>query len=554
MTAQHLWNSRAPIDRTLRVLLVGPYDPHCGEYTFLAPPLGVWRLQGVLAKAGFDARVFDPNCCDEEPEKELEAQLNDGIWDVVGFSTTGMTLRYDLSLAHLVRRLAPRALLVAGGMEATFEPELIYRLAPMDLVVLGEGESPLLALLDRLRSGEQLAGISGTAAPLESGGVQRFHADAMGYAELRDAIELTPYEAMPYESYWRRLEDAYRVQALPFKAEREARLAEIRSVRLITLNYCPMACTFCSSTNFLHSAQGSIAKIARLTADDCLRMIKRIVSAQPRVRSIIFQDDIFVFTNDKRIEALCDGIRHAKAKGEIPPDLEFISTNRIDAMTETRLRAMRAAGFRVLGFGIESFSKSVLEEFNKGQIVRHVEPMLSTALDLRLTPFLDLILSSPRSSLADVIDTVRESYRWIMAGCEVGLYPYVVAFSGSRMAADPELKSQVTTVRRSIPGTDVSWLQPDHIMPLDPAVRSAIAQIVESYELALPTLSRRMDHIPSRARSLLWIACAIPILRATGASLPDPGRLIHNLHESLAGAAARSEIEHGLREAQLCVA
>ncbi len=31
-----------------RILLVGPYDPHCGEYTFLAPPLGVWRLAGVL--------------------------------------------------------------------------------------------------------------------------------------------------------------------------------------------------------------------------------------------------------------------------------------------------------------------------------------------------------------------------------------------------------------------------------------------------------------------------------------------------------------------------
>ena len=34
------------------VLLVGPYDPHCGEYTFLAPPLGVWRLAGVLEAAG----------------------------------------------------------------------------------------------------------------------------------------------------------------------------------------------------------------------------------------------------------------------------------------------------------------------------------------------------------------------------------------------------------------------------------------------------------------------------------------------------------------------
>ena len=37
------------------VLLIGPYDPHCGEYTFLAPPLGVWRLAGVLG--GRDEQV-----------------------------------------------------------------------------------------------------------------------------------------------------------------------------------------------------------------------------------------------------------------------------------------------------------------------------------------------------------------------------------------------------------------------------------------------------------------------------------------------------------------
>ena len=37
-----------------RVLLIGPYDPHCGEYTFLAPPLGVWRLAGVLESAGVE--------------------------------------------------------------------------------------------------------------------------------------------------------------------------------------------------------------------------------------------------------------------------------------------------------------------------------------------------------------------------------------------------------------------------------------------------------------------------------------------------------------------
>ncbi len=57
------------------VLLIGPYDPHCGEYTFLAPPLGVWRLAGVLTAAGFEAKVFDPNCCREPPQRALEREL-----------------------------------------------------------------------------------------------------------------------------------------------------------------------------------------------------------------------------------------------------------------------------------------------------------------------------------------------------------------------------------------------------------------------------------------------------------------------------------------------
>src|SRR5688500_20305529 len=108
-------------------------------------------------------------------------------------------------------------------------------------------------------------------------------------------------EAMPYEAYWDRLEAAYRVGALPTKAAREATLAEIRSVRLITLNYCPMGCTLCAATNFLHEAQGSVASIARLEADECLAMIKRIVATQPRMRTVIFQDDTLVFSNDKCI-------------------------------------------------------------------------------------------------------------------------------------------------------------------------------------------------------------------------------------------------------------
>lgn len=68
-----------------RLLLVGPYDPSCGEYTFLSPPLGVWRLAGTLTAAGFTVEVFDPNCEDSVPEDALARQLTTRQFDIVGF-------------------------------------------------------------------------------------------------------------------------------------------------------------------------------------------------------------------------------------------------------------------------------------------------------------------------------------------------------------------------------------------------------------------------------------------------------------------------------------
>ena len=530
-----------PANHSPRILLIGPYDPHCGEYTFLAPPLGVWRLAGVLMKSGAHVRVFDPNCVTETPQRALERELLSCHWDVVGVSTTGMTLRFDLELAHLTRRIAPHALIVAGGMEATFRPQLMFELGPFDLVVLGEGEHPLLEILSRLRAGRPLAGIAGTAERSLDGGILRIPQRALDHDELRDAIISTPYEQMPYAAYWERLEAAYRIGALPTKAAREARLAEIRSVRLITLNYCPMGCTFCSATNFLHEAQGGVAAIARLDADEALQMIERIVAAHPLVRTVIFQDDIFVFTKDRRVLPLCEAIVAAKARGRLPASLQFISTNRIDAMSLERLRAMRRAGFRVLGFGIESFSPGVLAEFNKAQIHRHIEPMLDAALDTGVTPFLDLILSSPASTLDDVATTLREAYRWLRRGCEIGMYPYVIPFSGAAFAQDPALAPHTVMADRRVAGTGIEWQQPAKILPIDPDVREAVLRIETAFEDMLCSLQSEVAHLPSRVRSLLWILTSIPVLASHGIKVADEdevrGELLARL-PATRGAAA----------------
>ena len=504
-----------------RILLIGPYDPHCGEYTFLAPPLGVWRLAGVLRSAGIHAKVFDPNCCRETPQRALERELSSGAWDVIGCSTTGMTLRFDLELAYLARRTAPRALILAGGMEATFRPQLMFELGPFDLVILGEGERPLLELAARLRSRQPLSGMRGTVQRTASGELASIPQPALNREELRDAIYSTPYEQMPYADYWERLEAAYRVGALPSKAAREAHLAEIRSVRLITLNYCPMNCSFCSATNFLQEAQGSVAAVARLEADECMAMIERIIAAHPRTRTVIFQDDIFTFTRDRRLLPLCDAIVEAKRRGRLPAQLQFISTNRIDAMSEERLAALKRAGFRVLGFGIESFSQRVLQEFNKAHIHRFIEPMLSAALAAGITPFLDIILSSPRATLDDVVGTLRDAYAWLRRGCEIGMYPYVIPFSGAAFSRDPGLLPHTRYAHRQVLGTDIAWDQAAKILPVEPEVREVILRMEHGFETALASLEKQVAHLPSRVRSLLWILSAIPILAEFGHSIAD---------------------------------
>ena len=506
--------------RKASVLLVGPYDPTCGEYTFVSPPLGVWRLEGMLRAVDVEAVVFDPNCCDAEPERELEELVTSRRWDVVGFSTTGMTLRYDLALAHLVRRLSPGAILVAGGMEATFNTERMLELGPFHMAILGEGERPLKALVERLVSGQDLSGIPGTALKRPDGTVERLPNPALTREELRDAIVQTPYERMPYDKYWRRLEQSYRVRDLPHKADREMRLAEIRSVRLITLNYCPMNCTFCSSTNFLHAAQGSTARMARLDAGECLAMVKRIVSACPGVRTVIFQDDIFVFPNDTRVLPLCDGIVEAKARGELPADLQFISTNRIDSMTPERLAAMRRAGFRVLGFGVENVALPVLREFNKARIHPLIAPVLQNALDEGIVPFLDMIMTSPLGSLEDMAENFRQAYRWTIAGCEVGMYPYVIPFSGAAMSNNTSLRPETVYARQHVQGTTISWEQPSKILPRRPEVREAILSIEKTFDSSLALLERGVAHLPSRVRSLLWIVSAIPVLERLGQPMP----------------------------------
>ena len=175
----------------------------------------------------------------------------------------------------------------------------------------------------------------------------------------------------------------------------------------------------------------------------------------------------------------------------------------------------------------------MLAEFNKSQIHRHIEPMLTAALATGVTPFLDLILSSPHALLEDVAETLRQAYRWLREGCEIGMYPYVIPFSGAAFAKDPSLAPHTHYAQRHVAGTGISWQQAAKILPMDPVVTDVILRLERSFEAMLAPLEKEVAHLPSRVRSLLWILCSLPIMAERGHFIADESEVRAELYARL---------------------
>jgi len=166
--------------------------------------------------------------------------------------------------------------------------------------------------------------------------------------------------------------------------------------------------------------------------------------------------------------------------------------------------------------------------------------MLSAAIATGVTPFLDIILSSPHASLDDVLQTLRGAYRWLRQGCEIGMYPYIIPFSGAAFARDPSLLPHTRYLRRQVAGTNIAWDQAAKILPIDPVVRDVILRMELSFETMLSTFERHAAHLPSRVRSLLWILSAMPILAEFGEFIADESEIREELAARLPALPAEA--------------
>ena len=426
-----------------RVLLIAPSSADSIERSYLGPNLGVVRLSGYLSLHGHHAEFFDPSLkIATGMGPSIEDKFLEKEWDVIGFSCLDETILSDIRNMYHAKELCPNALLVAGGIEAQFNYQTILDKTPARVVVLGEGEIPLL----KIANGTPLHEIPGI--------VLKNPSRALTQEQFEEATYSIDWEHVPYESYWDHYVLKYGDDIDDLKNQ------EIHTARVFSRNRCPIGCKFCSSTHQLTWGAGLNVPVISTTEDNLISVVYRVRNTLTRVRTIYLTDDDFCI-DKASVMRFCD-----KVVEQDFGDLTFMCFARASDLNLKLLNKMKAANFRRLIIGVESFSQTVLDDMNKRCSVQQIHDALHMCHEVGIKPHINVILTTPYSSLDDIETSIDNALWYIKRD-----YVYCAVMSAIRPLKGTnyyELHSDYETRLAEIEGTDYTLKIDDYIITDDP--------------------------------------------------------------------------------------
>ncbi|MGB8812903.1 MAG: magnesium-protoporphyrin IX monomethyl ester anaerobic oxidative cyclase [Paracoccaceae bacterium] len=139
----------------MRILFIHPnYHSGGAEIAGTWPPAWVAYLAGSLKAAGFDDIHFIDAMTLNISKDDLRQRMIDLAPDVVGTTAITPAIYEAEAVLKLASEVVPRALRVLGGIHATFMYRQVLSEAPwVDVIVRGEGEEIMTALMQTLRAG-----------------------------------------------------------------------------------------------------------------------------------------------------------------------------------------------------------------------------------------------------------------------------------------------------------------------------------------------------------------------------------------------------------------
>ena len=291
-----------------------PFNAWIGRW----PLLGPITLATILSERGYETWVYNENVSGPLPENAA-AYAEVCAADVVGISIMTPTASRGYALADRLRRDAPNATVVFGGVHATFMPH--EALLHGDVVVRGEGEN----VIEAIARGDITEGVI-KAEPLEDLDTL----PTLDYSAMRDFDKLVGRYHSPSR------------YPLP----------------VMTSRGCPHNCTYCSVTRMYGR------RVRRQSVEKVHRDLRQY--ADQGFRRVFFYDDNL--TADRRwARCLLERIRSMRMRfnAQVRADFHWADRSRhqIDAPL---LRSMRRGGADVLYIGYETIDDNTAAAWKKG--------------------------------------------------------------------------------------------------------------------------------------------------------------------------------------------
>jgi radical SAM superfamily enzyme YgiQ (UPF0313 family) len=264
-----------------------------------------------------------------------------------------------------------------------------------------------------------------------------------------------------------------------------------------------------------------------LTEENLVNVIERIHKSHPRVRMIYLTDDDFII-NKKSVIRFCKKVVERKFK-----NLRFMCFARITDLNEEVIRWLNKANFAKLNIGVESWSQNVLNEIGKRCDVNEIDPVLKLLKKYNIRPFMNVIITTPKSKLEDVeltIDTIIEYIKdpFYMSGTIIGIRPlrgttYYEEFS--------DFKSYIADIE----GTDYKIRRNELIWAEDPLVRELQKRFLIEEKPLFEKFTKANDvrHPNQETLSLMYYKFVKKLIKDIKGEVSNGGLKSSELNENL---------------------
>ena len=383
----------------MRVLLVRPPALHSVEHEVpeaikaeatAYPPLGLLHLATWIRAAGrHEVAVLDAQAEGLDPAG-VAARVREFAPDVVGVSAFTVYLLDVVATTEAVRACPSVRHVVLGGPHVNDFPREARGLPGVDAAVRGEGQVPLLALLDAWAEGGDGRGIPGVL--VDPGGPEPA---LVTTTEDLDELPIPDRTLVDFRRYYDVLGSG-----APFST-------------VVTSRGCPFRCTFCNTPRHRFRSMSAGRICDEIQA--CLDL---------GITDVYFVDDTFNITN-RRVHEMCDEVL---ARG-----LRFAWTvrMRVNGVDRPLLEKMKAAGCTRIQFGVEQGTEEGLQRLQKGVTLEEVRTAFRLARKVGIHTVAYFLVGTPTErTRRDVLSTILFSIR---LDPDFALYNILTPFPGTRL-------------------------------------------------------------------------------------------------------------------------